>query len=58
MGDVVALEDQRPHAMCLDPLTGNAHVLPVSLLEDYMKGEAVLDEEILRAMVKYFIEDN
>lgn len=51
MGEVVDIEDHKPHCMAPDPVTGNAHVFPVSMVKAIAYGETpILDDETMRSL--------
>lgn len=49
---VVDLDSQRPHAVFLDPVSKNAHVVPISLVEKWADGSMKPDEECVRAIIQ------
>ncbi|WP_312143237.1 hypothetical protein [Stutzerimonas kunmingensis] len=57
MGDVVELEDMRPHVVV--HAADAAHVLPVSLLEDVAKGakpSEILTEPVIQRIIEEWLE--
>lgn len=57
MSNVSDIEDQRPHAVLRDPVTGNAHVVPLSLIRKWASGEIEPDAEAVRAIVHDWVLD-
>ena len=58
MGDVVGLDENRPHYALLD-LEGNAHVLPVALVDDWVEGrnfDLERDGPVMRAIIRQWQE--
>lgn len=53
---VVYLDDYRPHLALQDRVTGDCHVLPVTLLENWANGELVPDLESMRAVANALLE--
>lgn len=49
--EVINLDDHRPHVTIMD-LEGNAHVVPVSYFEDFVKGGVDIPEDMLPVMRK------
>ena len=57
MTDITHIDDYRPHIQSVDPVTGNAVVMPVSLIEDMAAGKLPLvDEMSLRALLYMLTE--
>lgn len=57
MADVADIEDYKPHCMSPDPVTGNAHVFPVSMVENIAYGRIdILDDESMRALAYMLYE--
>lgn len=57
MGDVVQLEDKRPHVVV--HASDAAHVLPLSLLEDVAKGDKpsqILTEPVIQRIIEEWLE--
>lgn len=57
MGDVVQMEDMRPHVVVR--ATDSAHVIPVSLLEDVANGakpSKVLTEPVIQRIIEEWLE--
>ncbi len=50
---VVDLDEQRPHYMVVG-LDGNANVLPVQLVDNWVKGTVPLDEPVVRAILDHW----
>jgi hypothetical protein len=55
MGDVTDIADHRPHAAIFTP-DGNAHVIPLSLLQNIADGKASIDDvadrdQVIRTIV-------
>lgn len=53
MGSIHELDDQRPH-LTVSTLDGNVHVLPLSLIQNVIKGNfraETLGDDVLRAIV-------
>ena len=58
MTDITHIDDYRPHVCAMDPVTGNAVVMPVSLIEDMATGKLPLvDEMSLRALLYMLTEE-
>ncbi|HEK1767551.1 TPA: hypothetical protein SMR47_001470 [Pseudomonas putida] len=57
MGDVISLEDMRPHVVV--NAADAAHVIPVVLLEDVAKGlkpSAILTEPVIQRIIEEWLE--
>lgn len=59
-GNVVELDEYRPH-LVLSTLDGNAHCMPVSLIEDWITGrQRIVDaddwEIVMRSVLKEWLQ--
>lgn len=55
VAEIVELDDHRPHACFVDPVSGNAHVVPRALVESWRDGLVEPDAECVRAMISDWI---
>lgn len=58
--NVVEMEDYRPHLMMHDPLTGNCHVMPVSLAYRWLNDDPAVEPpnpETVRSFIAYSLLD-
>lgn len=57
---VTRLDDHRPH-LCIPTPDGNAHVLPVSLIDDIIAGRRSIDDiadrdQVMRAILSSWLD--
>jgi hypothetical protein len=57
MSNVVDIEKNQPHAVLTDPMTGNAHVVPMSVVRRWADGGVFPDPECVRALAYAFLSD-
>lgn len=57
--NIIQMEDQRPHATFVDPVSNNAHVVPISLVRQWSEEtNQDIDPEIVRAIIHDWLIDN
>lgn len=57
--DIVNIEDHRPHFAVLDPVSNQAHVVPVALVVRIIDGEisaSECDQSMIRALLRHLLE--
>lgn len=55
--NVVSLDDYRPHFCLCDPKTDNINIVPESLVERWATGDMVPDEQCVRALAQFILEE-
>jgi hypothetical protein len=59
MGDIVRLDDMRPHFSVHDPVSNQVHVVPTRLVAQIIDGEIALsdvNESMVRALLRHLLE--
>ena len=50
VGSITNIDDRKPH-VCVSVDSGDVHVVPVSLIEDWASGSVKPDYDVLKAII-------